>query len=878
MARMPIALIFAFALAVIAAALEVVPNAYIVEFETLSGLSPRLSPHAVFYASLVDAGIKHSVRTEYNVPELFVGAAVNIHDATNADILSSFDGVKSVSPVHIYPPPKPVSVMTWSEGEMPALPEMSTHTMTGVDKLHAEGLTGKGIKIGIIDSGTDYTNPWLGGCFGPGCKVVSGWNFVGDNYKPHDPQNPPEPNSDPQDCSGHGTHVAGIVGANPGNPYNISGVAYDATLAAYRVFGCGEGGAAADVLMDAMMTAYSDGCDVITMSIGHAEGWTSSPMPVLADRIVALGRVFTMSAANDGQYGAWYSSHQPTSRGYIQVASVSNEKIPAQNFTLSDGYGPVTYLQGIPYAINSSIPIYATSLNTSATDDACNPLPDDTPDLAGYVTLINLNATPGCYLERKLQNARDKGANWILLYDYDDRSLRSIHDDHNVSLISKADGIHIVNVISSGANLSATFLQNQPVYVDNSESAGLVVASSTIGPSYDMFMSPSIAAPGQDIMSTYPVSLGSFAVLSGTSMATPLMAGCAALLLQAQGRNSYTTDAAKHLFQTTSRLIPVYNNDTSVLDTAIRQGAGLVNAYDAIRYSTVLTPGELLLNDTDAFNGQHAITVFNKGNDTQSYTVSHQPARTAITYNMSVAHNYPMPLVQMAADVSISQVSFTLEPGTGTNISLTFTAPAGLDPASYPVFSGFIVVNGSSGESLHSSYMGVVGSISDIKMLDNTDAWLGPGKTMPTLFDPHQTTITVINYTDPVQYFGMTTGDQPVLGFRLLFGTPLWSVDIVSASENLEKRHGGTYDNVPILGNAETNTYYPRSSSAKQLSNNGLYRVDWNGTFANGSVVANGEYKILLRVLKARGDPAKDEDYEAWLSPIIGVNITTDTS
>jgi subtilisin family serine protease len=57
----------------------------------------------------------------------------------------------------------------------------------------------------------DYTHPALGGCFGPECRVAYGYDFVGDAYTG---DNVPIPDDDPRDnCNGHGTHVAGIIGA-----------------------------------------------------------------------------------------------------------------------------------------------------------------------------------------------------------------------------------------------------------------------------------------------------------------------------------------------------------------------------------------------------------------------------------------------------------------------------------------------------------------------------------------------------------------------------------------------------------------------------------------------------------------------------------------
>lgn len=83
----------------------------------------------------------------------------------------------------------------------------SPHVMTQVDRLRADGVTGQGIRIGVIDTGIDYNHPALGGCFGEGCLVSYGYDYVGDDY---DGMNRAIPDPDPDDnCGGHGTHVAG---------------------------------------------------------------------------------------------------------------------------------------------------------------------------------------------------------------------------------------------------------------------------------------------------------------------------------------------------------------------------------------------------------------------------------------------------------------------------------------------------------------------------------------------------------------------------------------------------------------------------------------------------------------------------------------------
>ena len=87
-------------------------------------------------------------------------------------------------------------------------------SMINADKIWQDyGVYREGIKVGIIDTGIDYTHPDLGGGFGEGCKVAGGYDFVNDD-------------GDPMDDHSHGTHVAGIVAADG---ESIKGVAPKAT-------------------------------------------------------------------------------------------------------------------------------------------------------------------------------------------------------------------------------------------------------------------------------------------------------------------------------------------------------------------------------------------------------------------------------------------------------------------------------------------------------------------------------------------------------------------------------------------------------------------------------------------------------------------------
>ena len=148
---------------------------------------------------------------------------------------------------------------------------------------------GLGQVVAIVDTGVDYTHADLGGCFGVGCKVLDGYDFVNGD-------------GDPVDDNGHGTHVAAIATANGA----LLGVAPDANLLAFKV--CNNVGScfSSDVIagIDQAVDPNNDGdtsdhADVINLSLG-GPGAADDPMSQAVDNASAAGVLVVAAAGNSG--------------------------------------------------------------------------------------------------------------------------------------------------------------------------------------------------------------------------------------------------------------------------------------------------------------------------------------------------------------------------------------------------------------------------------------------------------------------------------------------------------------------------------------------------------------------------------------------------
>jgi subtilisin family serine protease len=107
--------------------------------------------------------------------------------------------------------------------------------------------------------------------------------------------------------------------------------------------------------------------------------------------------------------------------------------------------------------------------------------------------------------------------------------------------------------------------------------------------------------PRGGILSTYPVALGSFGVLGGTSMAAPALTGAIALILQVRGTSTAEKLGIRDLLQSTAKPVLSNHTDGSPYQTLSQQGAGLVNVPQAAWAETIVRPGQLMLNDSGHF-------------------------------------------------------------------------------------------------------------------------------------------------------------------------------------------------------------------------------------------------------------------------------------
>ncbi|KAJ2809414.1 hypothetical protein H4R20_000139 [Coemansia guatemalensis] len=830
------------------------PGSYIVEFEE----------NATDTHIALDAMASVVVRKRFD-DSVFNGVVVATSLDYNPEMLADLPGVKRIWGNRRH-------TLAYQEGTQD-LRSPYKHHMTGVARALLElGLDGRGVKIGIVDSGVDYNHPELGSCWKTDkCPWQYGKDFIGDEYDYTQVKPIVKPNKTPMDCMGHGTHISGIIAAR--GP-QVQGVAPGATLGMYRVLSCPvNGDVFADdaIIMQGMEAAFKDGMDILSLSFGMV-GWSEDPLAALATKMVEKGVVVVAAVGNDGRDGLQTASSPAVGRGVISVGSVENWNITttATNITTPSGWRLVRTSEKSTNMVDFAFPKGAPLSVPKTSNGNIHGCTETEDNIKGTVAVV---ARGDCTFQQKADIVQKKGAVGMIVID-DGDDITALMLAMNITIpavmVSIEDGLFIVEGVAKGKSKVSTNLEEYVSFA--SPDGGSMSVFSSFGPSPELDLVPMISAPGGNIWSTYPLKLGSYKSLSGTSMSTPYIAGVVALIKQA--RPKLTVDQIRQILVNSANPIP--DPGTGQMVSPYSSGAGLVNAYNAIKSRAFVGPYVLSINQTEISSSdkdstgirlsRHNITFANTDGEKSAKVVLTNVVANSLTMYTSngrfatsiledsVIPTWPTNTSEVAQDTMPQCIfdndSMDIEAGNGAFFNITIMAPYGLPEKSRWFYGGFLNFSVTwEGEDTSSTFIvpygGFNGDYSKIGMLTP-----GPMNS-PSFVDEN------LQEIKDIGNYKINTKSPPMLSFSIDVPSPLIYTSLIDAKN---KSVG-----VLALGSA--------SHVARSLpSSNGAYLVPVNNTVLVGddlsklAIAADGTYRLRLSVMRPFGYPSNDEDFEIWES------------
>ncbi|KAF7004263.1 hypothetical protein CFC21_019492 [Triticum aestivum] len=469
--------------------------------------------------------------------------------------------------------------------------------------------SGDGVIIGVLDTGVFPNHPsfsgkgmppppakWKGRCDfnASACnnKLIGARSFISEGSSSGGP---------PTDEEGHGTHTsstaAGAVvpGAQVLGQANgtASGMAPRAHLAMYKV--CSEDGCASVDILAGIDAAVSDGCDVISMSLG------GESVPFYHDSIAVgtfaaaeKGIFVSMAAGNSGPNYTTLSNDAPW---MLTVAASTMDRLISAQVILGDGlsfdgesvYQPDSVEAPLVYAGASSTPLAQFCGNGSL----------DGFDVKNKIVLCERGGDVG-RVDKGIEVLRAGGAGMILTNEFID-GYSLLADAHVLpaSHVSYAAGVEIKNYIKCTPNCTAKISFRGTVL--GTSPAPAITSFSSRGPSTQNMdiLKPDITGPGVSVLAAWPFKVGpptcgfgmmpppakpTFNILSGTSMSTPHLAGVAALIKSKHP--DWSPAAIKSAIMTTADVTD--RSGTLILDEQHKTadlfavGAGHVNPEKAV--------------------------------------------------------------------------------------------------------------------------------------------------------------------------------------------------------------------------------------------------------------------------------------------------------
>ncbi len=685
------------------------------------------APVAVQEANASKNGVSLSPADKNNIRKQLEAKQNQLHgqlSAAGAQVVGQMQD--AYNGIHIIVPQKNLMQLAGLPGvtAIHSVPSFDVDNVHGVPFIGAPeawgtfSLTGAGVNVAVIDTGIDYTHADFGGpgtvaawnaakatstaptdpsLVGPTApKVKGGFDFVGNAYNANIPGSVPAPDPNPLDCFGHGSHTAGTLagfgvlsdGSTFSGPYNATtvsshswnvgpGIAPQANLYIYRVFGCAGSSNVVDLGINAAVAA---GVNVISMSLGSPLGGIDDPTSVAAQNAFNDGISVVTSAGNEGN-NAYLVGSPSTSNGILSVAAMdaSVPAYPGATLSLSTGASVTAIDANGATPPSGSFPVKVLRNADGSISLGCNKA-----EYAGTAGKVVVTRRGTCARVARAVFGDEAGDAAVVMINNSSglppfegtiTQNPDTGEQHNVTIpflgvTNAAATVAALNAADGGSlTLTATSVPNT-----NYKSAAGFTSGGPRNP--DSAPKPDVVAPGVSVASVGMGTGAQAAVMSGTSMACPMTAGIAALLKQEHPAWTGVQIKAAIMNTADPSLINAYNSRLT--------GTGVVQAENAVNSTVLATTPE----STDSIAFGHVAGSGDHHAD-KTFTLTNYGA-SAATYDLSVVLNGS----SRGAAMGVSPSTVAVPAGGTATVHATLTMSAAAF-AALPTVDTFVVGPGA---------------------------------------------------------------------------------------------------------------------------------------------------------------------------------------
>lgn len=435
----------------------------------------------------------------------------------------------------------------------------------GVNFPNDLGYYGEGIKIAVIDTGVDHLHPDLFG-FGPGGKIIGGYNFVEDNKMP-------------VDTNGHGTEVTGIIAADG----QLKGIASKASIFAYKVSEDGES-VPSELIVKAVQQAINDDVDIINISLGVNR--TNSKIDQIVNKAVENGIVVVTAAGNDGPEFGTIGSPGKNSKVITVGATYNN---------ITSSFVATLKVEEKQFQV---LPMIGTALlDEPIIEEIVFGKFGRERDLAegsfsNTIVLVERGSDVKdeiVYFSDKENNVANAGGKAIVVFN-NEPGIFSGELLHEFAAPNYQPKIPALSISREDGMFLKELLQNKTIATLNVfYNPDFVAHFSSRGPVSPFYIKPDLVAPGAFINTT--LIDGKYNFTSGTSFAAPHVSGAAALLLQ-KNPDLNPEEIKSVLLTTTDFVFDAYDNKFSLEAT----GSGRLNITRAFEANLIIVPQYLIFH------------------------------------------------------------------------------------------------------------------------------------------------------------------------------------------------------------------------------------------------------------------------------------------